>query len=567
VKEFLHDRWAGLSHIPELGEGVNARPPGQTWVTREDWRRLTAYRVLQSMRENVRRYWLPPELWAKPVGALGVESQVEYGRAEAEGWREYGHARLLVDTARSLVLGSDQTVVVPDDKAAQDWLTAWAEKEQLQAALFVSEEHSIGDGDSVLTLTWSDQKQRPRVKAWNPGFYFPDLDSIENTPGWEDDFPPVVHLGWDWTEELTGIVRLRQMTWRMVRLDATAPDGIPRAPVPALWGGRREWTCIHSVTDYRLDRLRGDAYSIYTLEPSNSAAEQLIPPTDLKIDFMPLVHVPCTPPGDYHFGASLPMQVAQVLDDLSGSDTDVQATSSESAPPPAVITGAGGAQDLPGGPRQAWWGPEGSSMGYADTSRVLVAGLQQNSNLITHMATNSRLGMALLGRILPSEVPSGFALQLGFAPAQAFEREMRLVRDVKYPLLLKMALRLAQLHEVLPAGDTPVARLDLGSGIPSDIALVLDAVRELLPIGGISTDTAVRWLMSAGVPVEDAKAEVKAIRAESTKKAVELVDALGNTDPAYDWLGIPKPEPDLTDPVLPPATPAPVPPAPNGAPE
>lgn len=558
MKEFQHDRWSALSHIPELGEGCNARPPGKTWVVQDDWRRLTAYRVLAAYKENVRRYWLPQAMWQRPVVSSTTGETLETGRAEAEKWREYGHAGLLIDTARSLVLGSDQTVVVTDGEdaaaGAQEYLSAWAEKEQLKAQLIVSEENSIGAGDGVLTLTWSEAKGRPRLQVYDPGFYFPDLLSVDNTPGWEEDFPPIVHLGWEWTDD-EGIVYLRQSTWRMVRLDINGGPMVPNAPVTAPWGGKRAWTCLYSVTDYRLDHLRGDKISIYQLEPTNSAATPVTPTVDLELDFMPVVHVPNTPPGDYHYGVSLLQRMAQVLDDLAGSDTDISVTASESAAPPAVFTGAGDAQPMPGGPAASWWGPEGAGMGYADTSKVLVAGLQQNRNLLDNLAINSRLGVALLGRVTPKDVPSGFALQLGFAPAAALMREMRLVRDAKYSLLLKMVLRMAQAHRVLPAGSTPVARLDFGSGLPSDIAIVIDSIKALLPIGAMSTETAVRWLQGNGVPVEVAEDEVAAIKAESYEKAVQLVEATGDVDAARKLLGLaaaaPAPVTEVPAPTLP----------------
>ena len=85
MKEFLHDRWAGLSHIPELGDGHNSQPPGKTWMTPDDWRRMVAYRVLQAYRENVRRYWHGTAMWQRPTSTVG-QDQVEHGRAEAEKW-------------------------------------------------------------------------------------------------------------------------------------------------------------------------------------------------------------------------------------------------------------------------------------------------------------------------------------------------------------------------------------------------------------------------------------------------------------------------------------------------
>jgi hypothetical protein len=107
----------------------------------------------------------------------------------------------------------------------------------------------------------------------------------------------------------------------------------------------------------------------------------------------------------------------------------------------------------------------------------------------------------------------------------------------------------------------------LAQALPSDRAAAVDEVERLLPVSGMSTVTAVRTLQAAGVAIDDAEAEVERIRGESFAKAVQLVDALGDTQAAYDFLGLKRPAPDPAPAPAPAPNPVPVPPAPVPAPE
>ncbi|MFD9630210.1 hypothetical protein [Streptomyces violascens] len=46
-------------------------------------------------------------------------------------------------------------------------------------------------GDSVLALAWNPEKQQPTLRAYDPGFFFPQPDDED------DGFPTRVHLAWE----------------------------------------------------------------------------------------------------------------------------------------------------------------------------------------------------------------------------------------------------------------------------------------------------------------------------------------------------------------------------------
>lgn len=544
MRDYIQDQYAPLAHIPELSR--TERPIGApTWIDDHDTRRLTVYRVLAAYRENNRRYWLPESMWVADLRLRGEDFQI--GDGQAANYREYGDAGLLIDTARSLLLGEDQTIDYPEGtpKELATWLEEWWAREKVTQKLLEGEENSIGDGDGVYTLGWSTAKERPVLRVYDPGFFFPDPAPV---PGWEDDeFPSTVHLAWEW-EDADGQAWIRRHTWTMRPLAGT---------IAAPWGSPRSWTCWYRQVDYKATELlpRVNVYSpeltkqpYRVIRTTGGNADGWV---DTAVDFIPVIHVPNDASTQRMFGRSLLLRVAHILDDLGNTDTDMAAASQQAAPP-LVTTGVapGG---LEGGPGSQWGLPTGATAGFLDTSHNLDALMKFDTSLLDRLAVNTRLAQALLGRVQPNDVPSGYALQLGFHPARMLLREMRTVRDEKYPLILRFALRLAQVAGKVPAGPTPAVTISLGASLPADLPVAIDTVKALLPAGGLSTLTAVKMLQAAGLNIEDAEEEVARIRGEQFKAAGELYEATGDAAAVREFLGLPPRMPVLPAAVLPPA--------------
>jgi hypothetical protein len=524
MRPFTHDLWAPLAHRDVVGETV--LPPGSaSWVATEDARRLAAYRVLSAYRDNVARYYLPAHMWVEPDGG---------GKSYASKIREYGDPATLVATCRGMVLGADQTIVMPSlddedsatlpaDQVVFDWLTAWADDEKLRLKLLELEENAVGDGDGIATLGWDPKKNRPRLRIYDPGFYFPDLATMG-----DDEFPTKVHIAWE--ESVNDKQLLRVLTWALVDLDV---------PVTYPWADRPSTLeCVYSDVTY--DRTRIDPkLDVYTLTARSGGqikvgADQV----RLGVDFIPVVHVPNdAATGTRFFGRSILLLIAHVLDDLLAADTDLALNSELLATPPVKTTGLG-ADGLNGGPGAEWNLPPGATAELVDTSKALSAQMSMIEHLRDRISTNTRLTAATMGRVAPNDVPSGYALELGFGPTRSLIAELRLVRADKYPMLLRFAARLAQAHNALPAGPLPDAGIALGPFLPADLAAAVERVAKLLPARAISTLTAVTTLIEAGMSVEDAEAEVARIYAENMEAAVQLVDATGDVNAARDRLGL-----------------------------
>ena len=546
MRPFLDDQYAALGFKAAVGDGVTSLPTvtAPTWVRNDDARRLAAYSVLGAYRRNVAVNYLPDVLDEK--GNL-VDLRVKY--------REYGHAGVLVQQTRALLLGEEQTIVVPDARVAddapatemekakaaqvvQDWLTAWAEEEGLLGKLYAAEWNALGDGDGVLVLGWDPAKRRPRVKKYDPGFYFPDLRASS-----QDDFPHTVHVAWEYRDG--DRVFLERQTWRLVPLDTPTRRAYHAkdAKVEQL----AQFTCLYSHGVWDVAELRGQ--TVYTLTDQGATWKtdpdgKEMRDVDLGVDFIPVIHLRNDVDEEAHFGTSILLLVAQILDDIAATDSDLQANSALVGSPPVVTSGAPGA--LAAGPG-AQWGVDAKLL---DTSRSLDALLKYDEHLLDVLSVNSRMAAALIGRLKPNEVPSGYAMQLGFAATRALIRELRLTRRRPHGLLLKFGIRLAQVGGVLPAGEAAVARLELGSFLPADKAAAVDHVKALLPVHGMSVRTAVQELIQVGFAIEDAKDEVARILAEWGALAVQAVEATGDVAVGRKILGLdvlpavpPAPEP------------------------
>lgn len=582
IGDLVLDTYTPLSHkasMDRAGLGIPGAPP--SWVG-DHARRLRAYTILHHYLENIARGLL------KNTSALS-------GTADPRNdHREYGDPSLLVEQAVAALLGDEQAIAVdgadldpenlPDDvtpeqvqRAADfaEWYRQWADDEQLWQQLSDAEHDAVGLGDGVYALAWDPVKNRVRVETYDPGFYFPVIDPRAPTV----DFPDTVHVAWEFEQDSRKFVH--RITWRLAPIEPVRdenglpvlsrranPDGSETVSLVAGPGdevlpdgriGRRyPWqapgdqpstmTCYLTEATWDLGKVTS-GQDVETLNPDAAsyvvrADGTLVRDLDLRFDFIPVVHVRNAGPRRAHFGASLLLKVAQILDDLASTDTDLQAAAATTGSPPLVFKGGTG-----GAGKRATVGPgqvfstDGDAE-FLDTSKNLDALLKLQRRLRSLLSENSRMPELALGRLDPTQVEAGIIIALSFGPMQALIRSMRLVRDAKYPLLLRFAARIAMAggDPTLVTGPVPVARIVFGSYLPADVKQVVEQVTALLNAHAISTLTAVRMLAEAGLPITDAAAEVERIQRENFEAAERLFNAAGE-GPVFDFLGIESPAP------------------------
>lgn len=630
------DQYAPLSHKAALtGQGRATTGLAPTWVPREEHRRLAAYKILGAYRANCARMFLP----LATVASYEREGFGRHNEPDTAGdRREYGDADLLVDRIRAGVLGDQVQVVVdgadddlpdepdlpprPEDPPEggetdgfearvararlarwettatdvfdrwlaaveaqpallerQDWLRDWADTEGLLAKLHEGEGDTVGLGDGVYVLAWSDLKQRPVVQVYDPGFYFPVLDTTGNQAG---DYPDRVHLAWEYedgdghrfvrrlTYDLRPIAAVDDDTGELAagdRYDADGrvvrdypwnvdPDGnVVPSPVTCYFTDAT-WP-LSEIGDAKVsgfDNLSLDAPGVEFAETEDGQPARDL---DLRLDFVPVVHVPNTPATREHFGQSALLMIAQILDDISASDTDVQAASALAAGPMVAMSGAQASETVEVRPGTVYKLPTEGRMDVLDMSAGLAELTSVNERLLDRLSVNGRVPAELLGRVKVSEAPSGVALALGFGPFSQLVGTFRMVRDAKYRLLLKFVQRLAQGRgDVgLPDGATFPARVQFGSYLPTDRAAVITQTSDALKAQAISTQTAVAWLVDAGFTVDDAQAEVQRIRYDNPERAQAVADATSSEELAAEYLGVTLPESATVTPptVTPPA--------------
>lgn len=485
----------------------------------------------------------------------------------------------------------------------QTWLRDWADDEQLNAKLVEGERDTIGLGDGVYVLAWSTGKQRPVLDIYDPGFYFPVIDDRSR------DFPTKVHLAWEYIDP-AGQRFVRRLTWELAPIGAT-PDGTPPAPIvdvpsETTWPDgattrvdtqgrfvrRYPWnvddrgqpvdstvTCYFTDATWKFGDLDGRHVDDFDETRATFAPNEDGTPSrrlDLRIDFLPVLHVPNTPAHREHFGKSTLSMIAQILDDVAASDTDIQAASALAAGPivglsgsatlakPTMITDGTGRQiatpaTLDVRPGAVWQLGENGKLDIPDLSKGLSTLVDTNKYLREHLNVNSRVPGELTGRVSLSQAASGVSIALRFGPFNQLVGMLRLTREPKGKLLLKMVQRLGQAGGVLPAGANPDARLEFGSFLPSDRNQMVTEVTGLLGAHAISLQTAVQLLVAGGLSIEDARHEVDRIRADNPEDAVRVADATGSEVLAAQWLGMELPDSGVTPPHKPGGPPAPSP--------
>ncbi|MYQ85452.1 MULTISPECIES: hypothetical protein [unclassified Streptomyces] len=542
LRQLVIDAWSWLNYKPVVAEagrpGSRAFPElAKTWMPSHELRRLAAYKVLASYDNNQ----------AGQLAAFG-------GDESALERRELGDAANLVDTALGYLLGSEQKVSVEgaehadeqtptpgaaEAAAVQKRLRAWADKELLTFRVQQAERAAVLLGDSVMVLAWNPDKQRPTLRVYDPGFFFPQWDDDA-----DDDFPTRVHLAWELpADDDAGLkARVRRVTYELGPISEGDEEGLAGARTYPWEPGRASnVTCYLTDAEWLLEDLKNGE----TLDrlPMSKASFRLgadgteLNRLDLLIDFVPVVHIANTiPDGGEHWGRSVLARVLQALDELAATDSDGSAASATTGTPIIGLAGArlpvdratGRPQELEVKAGAVWQLGETGRMDALDTSPQLAELRARVDHLLERIASNSRVTAAGLGTLDATEVPSGYALKLALGPLDALIGMMRLAREHKYRLLFKMVQRLYQAGraEGWTAGETLTARLAWAPHTPTDRGAVLEEVVKAYGAGVLSLETAVTMLLEAGYPIKDASQEVERIRAKAQQEAeVRMAEA------------------------------------------
>ncbi|MCY0961621.1 hypothetical protein [Streptomyces sp. H27-H5] len=559
LSTFVSDAWSWLNYKPMMAATSDGRPhrglaPQATWLPKDAVRRLAAYKVLAAYDAN-------------QAGELAALTGNDSGAER----REFGDAAAFVDTTLAHLLGKSQQIVVagaehagdenasPETLAASDVqqrLRSWAEAELFPLRMQAAERKAVLLGDAVYLLAWDPQKGRVRLRTYDPGFYFPVLEE-DADPG---DYPQRVHLAWEIPEDpQQGTkARVRRITYELGPIVAAGPhaledgsagrglvtDGTGGRPLEAgdvsradngaierryPWAPDRPTgiTCYLTDAEWSLDDLRhGQSLDDLSMERARFRTRsdgEVLHRLDLRIDFLPLVHISNTVADGEHFGQSTLATVMQVLDELAETDTDSARASATTGAPIIGLAGARAEVDrVTGRPRPLAVSPgtifqlaDGGRMDVLDTSGQLAELRSRVEEIRDRAAVNARLPAVSLGTVDPSDVPSGYALQLSLGPLDSLVDAMRLARAHKYALLFKLVQRIHQAGQAegWATGPTPPVRLAFGPHTPTDRSAVLDEVVRGVGACVLSLETGVGMLQDAGYPIEDAREEVERITA------------------------------------------------------
>ncbi|MEU1078156.1 MULTISPECIES: hypothetical protein [unclassified Streptomyces] len=597
LKQIAIDTWSWLNYKPIFSDpnlGIPNRrafPEARaSWVPASEERRLAAYKVLAAYDNN----------------QAGELAEIRDG-ASARERREFGDPSMFIDTLVSHVLGREQHISVPGAEQdaqegggravaerVQELLREWAKHELLSMRLLQAERKAVSLGDAVIVSYWDAGKRRPRLSVFDPGFYFPVLG--EDADG--VDFPDRVHLAWNLEEDpRRGLKeRVRRITYELGPIQPLTASGVDRhgrevrapvlaspegdvegVPAPVLSRGDQSdaqgrisrlypWndepsyvTCYLTDATWELGDLKAgvdvDSLPMDRARFATSPAGEVLDHLDLMIDFVPVLHLPNTvPQAGEHWGQSSLAKPLQVFDELAGTDTDSSRASATTGQPIISISGRPAGKDR--GTMQMAPGMmielgENGRMDVLNTAAQLAELRNHRADLADQAANVARLPAVSLGTMDPSKVPSGYALELSLGPLDSMVGAMRLARAHKDDLLLKFVQRLfiAGQHPDWAGLSVQPAELMRGPYTPTDKNAVLTQVTTAYTAHVVSLETAVRMLMDAGWPIEDAQQEIDQIQSREFEAARALADATGDSGAVGDFLGLDL-NPDPAPPVV-----------------
>jgi len=476
------------------------------------------------------------------------------------------------EAAQVVDLWEQAVTVQPELRARQTALRDWVDDNQIAARIDELEHDAVDLADGVVVF-WPREGDWPTVEVWDPGFYFPELDGVER-----GEFPDRVHIAFEYADDGgANPTHIRRLTWELV--DLTSLHAALDRTGDAVWidaeGNPLPDGQLPALAD--TDKITADGTVVRTLpwhEPDDPPAERVCVFSDgswplsavqagkvtaldeakatwrtwrqdMGADFLLVIHHPNTATGKEHFGRAVMDHVVQVLDDLAQIDTRIMGASQYVGEPTVALEDATVDAQSPTVlmPGQILTG----KLTTLDLSGGIDKLLALGGELQRRWWQNLGAPRELLGAA-DASTTSGLHLALKFAPWAQVVGALRLPREHKYRLFLKMAQRLAQLEvradgtPVLPAGPTPRARLQFGPFLPANQAEVLGMVKDGVTAHILSIETGVAMLVGAGFPIVDAQAEVERILAEDTSSAVEVADALAGAPGAAgvvaDRLGV-----------------------------
>lgn len=536
TQSLIVDQYSAYNYKPMFRDRLVGTAP--TWVGDDNRRRIEAYILLASYLENTAREYLQNDL-------------------EKDARREYGDPSLIVQTLTDAVLGDDTRISVDgarrrdmsdlDDDAQrvesqvdpfadrlQDFFDEWIDSENLLMTVMEAEEDAIGLGDGVFEIAWDGKRNRVTVVSYDPGFYFPVLDPAEAV----EQFPSKIHLAWEY-EKWDPI---RQTKHRFVRRITYELEEVEGGSFSYPWNA--ETTNVRCLKSDGTWEIR-DVGSKTWLDLDESRARWAtnadgdeVHNLDLNIDFIPIVHLPNTISRKEHFGRSALQKVLQIIDDIQSTDTDLLKTSRTTGSPPL---GSKSPVDKTEDGTVTTYGPGQIIVGEVtviDTSRNLDALLKYIDELLKRLSTNVRMPESVLGKLRPSEVPSGIALALSFGPLRSLVRRMRLARVEKYPILLKFVHRFMMLQDSeLVTTEAPRIDLAFGQFLPSDRAAIIEDITNLHREQLLSRNTAIQQIIrETNIDIKDAQEEVAAIEVEDFEGARILGDALESPEAAAEYV-------------------------------
>ncbi len=600
VSDTIIDQYSGFDHKKAM-TGQTALGGIPSWVVdKQARRRLTASTIAKAYHENTARatfpasseiapYWrefgdaaaiadrvsaatIGDDLTFSVLGAndhlpaeplIGAEPEMPEGSPSPIVLRKY-EARIRVweaQAARAIDEWEARQMMQPRLLARQSWLREFARVRRFEALVRENEAELItplGDGIMVFTAV---KGEFPRVELFEPDAYHP----VWPDDGSQPEFPTKLHLAYEFDVQRGSLSEryLRRVTYELVDLVDDEGNPVERTTE---YGTTSSTTCLLSDGMWKVgDQIHDlNRPGIDDLSPSKAEwkdsdeVDELGNPIpldgfDLDIDFIPVVHFPSDLSTLTHFGRSVYLRIAQLLDAIAGNDTEGERSAALVGAPVIAMTGAMLDPDADGTIRykagQVITLGDKGGMDVLDMSGAVDSLGKRGRELQQRLSTVASVPEGVYGHVQANQIVSGVAMLLTFTAFRQMVQRRRLAREPKLNLALKFVQRLAIVagEPTIDGSDVFETSVKFGAFMPSDVKLVVEVITQLADRGLMTETLAFTLLEVAGVELGDIDVIVAELRERDFEQAAVLMGVAGRRY-AQRWLGIDPDDPDVEDP-------------------
>lgn len=484
----VYDMYASLLNYKKAITKFERLVVSKSWLPADSIRRIKAYELLSSYYWNYSRdFRQPPE-----TGDISFNDELS----------EMGDPSWICEKFKNKILGDKVTINIPVPSEFSDDLTlkklkeskaideedkhvidemierlqnvkdiiasreaklkGWFTDEMIYGVIEKNESKCSYLGDCVYHPYWDKINNVPKIKTYDAGYCFPDINISDESPG--------VSL-----EDSKFIVNERFfLAWELTN------GNVYREVYELRLGENDTSRCFKHAAEYNYVAESEKELKDFTNEDLADKTKTVW--TDLEIPFIPFVWVPNLSVEGYEpFGRSNLHFLLDIFDNIINTDSDLNTNSEYLGGAILAVSGEnikavknsdGSLKPIKVQPRSVYFLGKSGSIDVVDTSKMQTALLETIKERKGKLTQNTNIPDIMTGKISRQQM-SGFALTVLMQPFIDTIAPMRQARQQPYSMLFYMVQYYYQLfgddfEKIIFKGDIYDAQIQFGNIIPAD---------------------------------------------------------------------------------------------------